>query len=209
MRRVQPHALTLILTGYPAFEAALRAIREQVDDFLTKPTDVQTLLHCIDSKLKNRDHPVQYQIKRVSAVLAENKDSIIEDWYREIENHPEFSSITMSREERISHLSALIEDIILVELGTPASREQMLEAAKAHGALRWRQGYSAEMLVEEMRVLYRVLAVQVHRYLLSIDISFLIGDLEAVADRLHVLLRASISAYATAAQLPVPNTRIG
>lgn len=41
MRRTQPEAVTLILTGYPAFESVLRAIREQVDDFLTKPTDVQ------------------------------------------------------------------------------------------------------------------------------------------------------------------------
>src|SRR5215472_4098133 len=32
MRRVQPQAVTFILTGYPAFQAALQAIRLQVDD---------------------------------------------------------------------------------------------------------------------------------------------------------------------------------
>src|SRR5712672_205791 len=36
MRRVQPHAVTLILTGYPDFVTALEAIRNQVDDYLTK-----------------------------------------------------------------------------------------------------------------------------------------------------------------------------
>ncbi|HEY2116704.1 MAG TPA: response regulator, partial [Candidatus Angelobacter sp.] len=40
MRRVQPGAVTLILTGYPDFETALQAIRSQVDDYLTKPADV-------------------------------------------------------------------------------------------------------------------------------------------------------------------------
>ena len=32
MRRVQPEAATFILTGYPDFESALLAIRNQVDD---------------------------------------------------------------------------------------------------------------------------------------------------------------------------------
>jgi DNA-binding NtrC family response regulator len=54
MRRVQPDAVTLILTGFPAFESALRAIREQVDDFLTKPADVRELVTSIKDKL---EHP--------------------------------------------------------------------------------------------------------------------------------------------------------
>ena len=41
MRRTQPEAVTMILTGYPAFESALRALREQVDEFLTKPANRQ------------------------------------------------------------------------------------------------------------------------------------------------------------------------
>src|SRR5690242_15072425 len=52
MRRVQPHAVTLILTGYPDFETALQAIRSQVDDYLTKPTDIKQLVSVIEKKLK-------------------------------------------------------------------------------------------------------------------------------------------------------------
>src|SRR5450755_1888086 len=51
MRRVQPDACTFILTGYPDFETALQAIRNQVDDYLLKPTDVPTLLQAIEHKL--------------------------------------------------------------------------------------------------------------------------------------------------------------
>jgi DNA-binding NtrC family response regulator len=43
MRRVQPEAATFILTGYPDFESALLAIRNQVDDYLTKPAEVNNL----------------------------------------------------------------------------------------------------------------------------------------------------------------------
>src|ERR1700750_1615581 len=34
MRRTQPEAVTMILTGYPAFETALEAIRPEVDDYI-------------------------------------------------------------------------------------------------------------------------------------------------------------------------------
>src|SRR5580700_11500494 len=44
MRRVQPDAATFILTGYPDFESALRAIRNQVDDYFTKPADITPLV---------------------------------------------------------------------------------------------------------------------------------------------------------------------
>jgi two-component system, response regulator RegA len=36
MRHIQPHCVNLVLTGYPALETALQAIRSQVDDYLTK-----------------------------------------------------------------------------------------------------------------------------------------------------------------------------
>src|SRR5712675_1134558 len=54
MRRVQPEACTFILTGYPDFETALQAIRNQVDDYLLKPTDVPTLLQAIEHKMAAR-----------------------------------------------------------------------------------------------------------------------------------------------------------
>src|SRR3954452_20799379 len=51
MRRGQPDAVTLILTGYPAFESALEAIRSQVDDYLVKPADVELLCTVIEKNL--------------------------------------------------------------------------------------------------------------------------------------------------------------
>jgi DNA-binding NtrC family response regulator len=54
MRRVQPEAITLILTGYPDFESALQAIRSQVDDYLTKPADIKQLVKTIKKKFKQR-----------------------------------------------------------------------------------------------------------------------------------------------------------
>ena len=50
MRRVNPDCINFILTGFPAFETALQALRAQVDDYLTKPSDVPTLVAAIEEK---------------------------------------------------------------------------------------------------------------------------------------------------------------
>ena len=43
MRRTDPDCVTFILTGYPGFETALQAIREQLDDYLIKPADISAI----------------------------------------------------------------------------------------------------------------------------------------------------------------------
>jgi DNA-binding NtrC family response regulator len=55
MRHIQPHCVTVILTGFPAFETALQAIRHQVDDYLVKPTDVEVLVNTLREKLESRN----------------------------------------------------------------------------------------------------------------------------------------------------------
>jgi len=54
MRRTQPNCVTLILTGYPGFDSALKALRNQVDDYLIKPADIPALVNLIGAKLQQR-----------------------------------------------------------------------------------------------------------------------------------------------------------
>jgi DNA-binding NtrC family response regulator len=54
MRRTQPNCVILILTGYPGFETALEALRNQVDDYLIKPARIPALVSLIEKKLKQR-----------------------------------------------------------------------------------------------------------------------------------------------------------
>ena len=80
MRRSQPKALTLIITGYPDFETALRAIRSQVDDYVTKPADLSELMATIKEKLT---HPTVRRLpnlasKRIHQIIRENKAEIVE-----------------------------------------------------------------------------------------------------------------------------------
>src|SRR5437899_9267446 len=40
IRKDQPNCITVLLTGYPAFETVLQAIHDEVDDYFVKPADL-------------------------------------------------------------------------------------------------------------------------------------------------------------------------
>src|SRR5437588_3928121 len=112
MRRVQPEAVTFILTGYPAFETALRAIREQVDDFITKPTDIPELISSIQKKLTERKKSPQVATKRLTEIISEHKQQIVEGWLAEMERVPEISRVKLSRDQRVNHLPEVLDALI-------------------------------------------------------------------------------------------------
>jgi DNA-binding NtrC family response regulator len=64
MRRTQPHCVNIILTGYPAFETAVQAIRQQVDDYLVKPADVETLVARLRETFESRNEAESSTRKR-------------------------------------------------------------------------------------------------------------------------------------------------
>jgi DNA-binding NtrC family response regulator len=70
MRRTQPNAITFILTGYPDFESALRAIRSQVDDYVVKPANIASLVEAIQQRLSNgSSRRVPLRTCRASTIL--------------------------------------------------------------------------------------------------------------------------------------------
>lgn len=54
MRRTHPQCINFILTGYPALETALQAIRSQVDEYLIKPLNPPQMVALIQEKLRDR-----------------------------------------------------------------------------------------------------------------------------------------------------------
>src|SRR3954466_13502742 len=93
MRRVQPQAKAFILTGYPDFETALRAIRNQVDDYFVKPTDAATLVAMLQQKMLEPQRTQYGPLKQVSQVLQELQPVIIRAFTEIVPTHPELSRV--------------------------------------------------------------------------------------------------------------------
>src|SRR6476660_753880 len=96
MRRTQPDCVTFILTGYPAFETALEAIRSQVDDYLVKPADIESLISAIESKLQNRQPYQPTTLKRVGVILQENAEQIARKALQRMASHAELQGLRLS-----------------------------------------------------------------------------------------------------------------
>jgi two-component system response regulator RegA len=197
MRRVQPQVITFILTGYPDFESALKAIRNQVDDYITKPADVRSMVQAIRKHLENpRPVHVPVPTKRVSQLLLENKKEIINDWYGSVLKEKDLVSIKLSRSDRIDHLPALLEGLCeRIENHPETPSKVLLKASAEHGTTRFQQGYSIPQMMREERLLQRVISDTLQAHLLVIDISMLIPDMVSIGECLASQLEESIRAF--------------
>ena len=54
MRKAHPNCVAILLTGYPAFDTAVQAIEDEVDGYLVKPADINSLVSTIERKLRTR-----------------------------------------------------------------------------------------------------------------------------------------------------------
>ena len=68
-------------------------------------------------------------------------------------------------------------------------------AAVAHGKLRYLQGYTPAMLVDESRILEVTVFGMLHSNLNSLDFSLLLPDVTAIADEVDGQLTQSIGGY--------------
>jgi YesN/AraC family two-component response regulator len=195
MRRTQPQAVTFILTGYPAFETALEAIRLQVDDYITKPTDTDTLAGKIRSKLsqpRRGEHHVES--KRLLRILEERIPAITESWLDAVRADPMLAEITMTDEARTDHVPRVMDLAIRLADGEQVS-EVDTNAAHDHGIVRERQGYTVPLMLRETRLLDETIAKCMQDNLLSIQISHLIPDMITVNQTIAGLLEESVTAF--------------
>ena len=196
MRRVQPQAVTLILTGYPDFETALQAIRNQVDDYLTKPTDLNQLVTTIKEKSANPRRVTPLQTKRVSTVLRESVDEIVNEWLGEANKNMLLSSLQLSRQERLDHIRLMIEELAKrIEAGPNVIGDNEKTGATRHGQERYEQGYTMRSIAIEARLLHSVISRVLHKHLLAIDMSTCISDIMFMGEGLHEEFEESIRAF--------------
>ncbi|HTK96328.1 MAG TPA: response regulator [Terriglobales bacterium] len=199
MRRVQPEAVTIIITGFPAFETALEAIRSQVDDYVVKPTDAKRLVETIQHKLSEtvrRPHRPM-GTKRVCDVIEEHIEDITREWLEAVEKLPEIAAVQLSEKERTDHIPQVLAETVRMlraGQGPEASRKAMKAAAK-HGTVRREQKYTVPMILEEGRLLRRVICSMVQQNILAVEISMLISDLIHVEDNVSGQINESVRAY--------------
>lgn len=196
LRRTQPDFIALILTGYPAFDTALQAIREQVDDFLVKPIHPLELLQKVESTVRSHEKHVPLPSKRASDVLRLDRDKLVDAvrvWLRAESNK---LGKKIADEELVDHLPGVIDELCRsVDEDEGQTSPTAQYAATSHGDLRARQGFDLMFLYNESTIIRRSVLNSIHNNLLLLNLSYLFLDLTRMSDSLDRQWQLSIQSF--------------
>ncbi len=201
MRRTQPECITLILTGYPGFDTALEAIRNQVDDYLVKPAPVPTLIHLIEEKLQGPKPGTAVATKRISQLLRENVGEVTQHVLKEMTTDPALRALPITEEQRTEFIPCRLEDLAKMLDSTPDSAESEQAAqetiynAKLRGIQRHQQGFTIPLMVRHTRIIEQAIYDVVHEHLLSLNLSYFMTDLKRLNADLNLQLEHALLAY--------------
>ena len=200
MRRVQPQCRSFILTGYPDFDSALRAIRNQVDDYLVKPADPEILVETLQHKILEPDRTPYGPLKETSQLLRELQPHIIRSLVEQVRARLEFRDL--AEREIAEPVSVILTELInRVRTGADEMTGDAKAFASAYGIRRQQQGYSVAMLVSEGHALQRAISKSLQDNLLRIEMSTIIVDMIRIGESLTGFLEEAVGAF-TRASLP-------
>jgi CheY-like chemotaxis protein len=199
MRHAQPHALTLLVSGYPDVQSAMAAIALEADEIIVKPFQAERLADLVREKMLARTPIPLLEKERVSAILHRRISTIVEEWLARVRTSSLINHLPLSDEERTGHLPKLVEDLV-VRLSKSSNTAKdsdavFSDAAVAHGKLRFLQGYTPAMMVHESRILQVTLFGTLRSNLNVLDFSLLLPDVMAIADEVDAQLTQSMGSY--------------
>src|SRR5580658_254242 len=118
----------------------------------------------------------------VADILERELEPTIKEWLRRVNLVPELTVIPLSDADRTSHLPKLYSDLIC-RLRIPKDANRVASvAAFAHGQIRYSQGYSPEMLIEESRVFQVATFGALRLHQSELDQKQVISDVMVIAD---------------------------
>jgi hypothetical protein len=137
----------------------------------------------------------------VADILEQELKPTIHEWIGLVEKEPELMRIDLNFEERTGHLPRLLHDVIARLRLDKGSKAPVSVAAHHHGKLRYKQGYTAAMVVDESRILQVCIFSTLHRNEHRVKFSKLLPDVVTIADEVDAQLKQQILCF-----LPVRDT---
>jgi DNA-binding response OmpR family regulator len=195
MRHAQPNAVTLVLSNYPVLQAAMTAILLQADQVLVKPIGFSEVAEIIKKKLSNPSAHMPRNKERVATILERDLDATIQMWMSRVDHTDELTAISLTYRERTGHLPLLLNDLVRRLLLPPGAESLISRAARDHGILRRKQGYTVPMVVEESRILQVSIFNTLQNNLGRVDFSTVLLDVMTIADEVDSQLKQAMLGF--------------
>lgn len=199
MRHSQPDVLNLVCSSYPDVQKSMAAILLQADDVLVKPFPVEQLTALIDKgRLTSKPFPPPAK-ESVASILDRDVAITIKRWLSRVEQIAELAAIPLAAKERTEYLPAMIGNITarLRAARNIEATDCASPTAMAHGQLRYRQGYTAPLIVQESRMLQVCIFETIERNLSTVDFTAVLPDIMIIADEVDCQLKQCIESFLT------------
>jgi DNA-binding response OmpR family regulator len=195
MRHIQPKAITLVNSGFPALEEAMTTILLQADEVLVKPLKLAKIAEIINQKIANPSPRSVMAKERVEAILDRDVDRTIKHWMMGVEQNEELAALPLTTSERAGHLPKLMADLVRRLRLLPNAKVPVSSAAHDHGVLRHMQGYTVAMIVEESRILQVSIFNTLQNNLGIVDFSTVLLDVMTIADEVDSQLKQAMLGF--------------
>jgi hypothetical protein len=131
----------------------------------------------------------------VANILETQLPHVIEDWLGRVQQCSELTCIPLNFEERTGHLPQLLHDVIARLRQGADSKIPISIAAGEHGDLRYKQGYSVAMAVDESRLLQVSIFTMLHKNVKHLEFDSLLPDIVTIADEVDAQLKQQMLSF--------------
>jgi DNA-binding response OmpR family regulator len=205
MRRTHPSAITLVVSGYPALEEAMSSILLQADEVILKTVSISEIAEIIRKKLSKpsgRMAMMAMKKERAGVILERETESTIHNWMSRVEQSSELGIVSLADGERTGHLHRLMSDLVGRLRCATTDEPAPSIPARDHGILRYEQGYSIPMMVEESRLLQISIFNTLQNNLGRADFNTVLKDVMTIADEVDSQLKQSVLGFLEASLHP-------
>jgi hypothetical protein len=136
--------------------------------------------------------------KSVAAILEKELDPMISEWKRQSSLVPSLPAILLSDAERTGHLPKLFDEVLYRLRGNKDTEPLVSVAAAAHGRLRFAQGYSVAMLIDESRLFEVTAFGALQRHEDELDRNQVLLDVGIIADEADRQLEEAVVGFMAA-----------
>jgi ActR/RegA family two-component response regulator len=196
MRHTQPEALTLVASDFPDVKRAMDAILLQADEVLVKPFDAGQLGAFLDKRKSKVKSPKEAK-ESVADILDHDVNILIERWLERVERIKELAAIPLTVKERTAYLPEIVKNLSTRLRGVRDVEviDSPSAAAVKHGQIRFRQGYTPPLIVQESRILQVSIFETIERNLGTVDFNQVLPDIMIIADEVDSQLKQAIDAF--------------
>jgi hypothetical protein len=140
----------------------------------------------------------QLRVQTVADILERERDSTIKEWLTRVNLVAELTNIPLSDANRTSHLPKLFDDLLYRLRRDGDAYPLISNSAAAHGSMRFVQGYSPAMLVEESRIFQVSAFNTLHLHQSELDQSDMLTDIMIIADEADRQLTEAMRSFMAA-----------